>query len=59
MEKTLGVYFKSDQLYEQVYKKHSKKRYAGKAPKKYLKLTQLIQKAESLPYQEIEKLMMR
>lgn len=55
LDKTLGVYFKADQLYEQLYKKHLKKRYAGKPTKKYLKLTQQIQRAESIPYYVIER----
>jgi hypothetical protein len=54
LDKMLGVYFQSDQLFEQLYKKHFKKQYAGKPTKKYLKLTQQIQRAESIPYHEIE-----
>ena len=55
LNKTLGVYFRSEQLFEQLYKKHFKKQYAGKPTKKYLKLTQQIQRAESIPYHEIER----
>jgi hypothetical protein len=55
LDKTLGVYFRSDQLFEQLYKKHFKKHYAGKPTKKYLKLTQQIQRAESIPHHEIER----
>lgn len=55
LDKTLGVYFRTDQLFEQLYKKHFKKQYAGKPTKKYLKLTQQIQRAESIPYHEIER----
>lgn len=55
LDKTLGVYFRTDQLFEQLYKKHLKKQYAGKPTKKYLKLTQQIQRAESIPYHEIER----
>jgi hypothetical protein len=54
-DKTLGAYFRTDQLFEQLYKKHFKKQYAGKPTKKYLKLTQQIQRAESIPYHEIER----
>jgi hypothetical protein len=54
LDKTIGAYFKTDQLYEQLYKKNFKKQYAGKPTKKYLKLTQQIQKAESVSYHEIE-----
>lgn len=48
--KTLGEYFRSDQLIEQLYKKYLKKQYAGKPTKKYLKLTQQIQRAETINY---------
>ena len=54
----IGAYFQTDQLYEQLYKKNFKKQYAGKPTKKYLKLTQQIQKAESVSYHEIEQAML-
>ena len=57
LDKTLGVYFQSDQLFEQLYKKHFKKQYAGKPTKKYLKLTQQIQRAENIPVNEIERVL--
>lgn len=53
-DKTLSLYFRSDELFEQLYKKHFKKLYAGKPTKKYLKLTQQIQKAECIANFEIE-----
>ena len=55
LDKTLGAYFKSDNLYSELYKKNFKKTYAGKPTKRYLKLTQQIQRAESIPYHEIER----
>ena len=58
LDKTIGAYFKTDQLYEQLYKKNFKKQYAGKPTKKYLKLTQQIQKVESISYHEIEQAML-
>ena len=58
LDKTLGAYFKTDDLYSQLYQKHFKKTYAGKPTKKYLKLTQQIQRAESIPLHEIEKALM-
>ena len=54
-EKTLGLYYQSDQLYSQLYKKHLKKQYADKPTKKYLKITRQIEKAESIPIYEIER----
>ena len=53
--KTLGVYFKSDNLYSELYEKNFKKTYAGKPTKKYLRITVQIQKAESIQYHEIER----
>lgn len=52
--KVLDPYFKSDNLYSELYKKHFKKTYAGKPTKKYLRIMEQIQKAESIPYHEIE-----
>ncbi len=58
LDKTLGTYFRTEQLFEQLYKKHFKKQYAGKPTKKYLRIMEQIQKAESIPYHEIEKAML-
>ena len=58
LDKMIGAYFKTDQLFEQLYKKNFKKQYAGKPTKKYLKLTHQIQRAESIPYHEIERAML-
>ncbi len=58
LDKTLGVYFRTDQLFEQLYKKHFKKQYAGKPTKKYLRIMEQIQKAENIPYHEIERAML-
>lgn len=55
LDKTLGAYFKRDNLYSELYKKNFKKTYAGKPTKKYLRIMEQIQKAESIPYQEIER----
>src|SRR5690554_4026605 len=58
LDKTLRAYFKTDGLYSQLYQKHFKKTYAGKPTKKYLRIMEQIQKAESIPYHEIERLML-
>jgi hypothetical protein len=55
LDKTLGAYFKSDNLYSELHKKNFKKSYAGKPTKKYLRIMEQIQKAESIPYHEIER----
>jgi hypothetical protein len=55
LDKTLGAYFKSDNLYSELYKKNFKKTYAGKPTKKYLRIMQQIQKAERIDYTDIER----
>jgi len=57
MGKLYGAYFKTDRLYEQLYKKHFKKRYAGKPTKKYAKLISEIRKAERVSVNDIERLL--
>src|SRR5690606_22140593 len=54
LDKTLGAYFKTDDLYSQLYQKYFKKTYAGKPTKKYLRIMEQIRKAENIPYYEIE-----
>ena len=58
LDKTLGAYFKSDNLYSELYKKNFKKTYAGKPTKRYLRIIEQMHKAESVPYHEIERLML-
>jgi hypothetical protein len=55
LNKKFKTYFQKSKNYEQLYKKHFKMQYAGNPTKKYLKLTQQIQRAESIPYHEIER----
>ena len=57
MNKLYGDSFKLDSLYEQLYQKYFKKSYAGKPTKRYLKLMRKIQCGESIPYGQIESLM--
>jgi hypothetical protein len=56
IDKNYGAYFKADKCYSELYKKHFKPYYAGKPTKKYLKLMKQIEKAQSIPYSEIEKM---
>ena len=58
LDKTLGAYFEIDNLYSELYKKNFKKMYAGKPTKKYLRIMEQIQKAESILYHEIERAML-
>ena len=41
LDKTLGAYFRSDQLFEQLNKKHFKKHYRGKLTKRLIRITKL------------------
>lgn len=59
ISKTFGVYFKLDDLYSQLYQKHFKKTYAGKPTKRYLQIMEQIQKTENIPYEKIERAMIR
>src|SRR5690554_2157720 len=58
IDKKFGAYFKIDNLYSQLYQKHFKKYYAGKPTKRYLRIMEQIQKAESISYQEFERLIL-
>ena len=58
LDKTLGAYLRTDDLYSLLYQKYFKKTYAGKPTKKYLRITEQIKKAEKIPYQEIEGLLL-
>jgi hypothetical protein len=55
LDKKLGAYFKSDNLYSELYQKHFKKTYAVKPTKRYLRIMEQIQKAERITYHEIER----
>lgn len=57
LDKTLGAFFKSDNLYSELYKKHFKKWYAGKPTKKYLRIMEEIKKVKNLSYKDIERLL--
>lgn len=57
IENTLGVSFKMDKLYGQLYSKHFKKTYAGKPTKRYLKIMKQIQLIEGRPYCEFNRVM--
>lgn len=57
LDKTLGAYFQTSKLYDEIYSKHFKKWYNGKPTKRYLKLLKKLKEAENIPYHEIERLM--
>ena len=54
LDKTLGLYFRSDPQVEQLYKTHFKKQHAGKQTKRYLNLMNQIQKTERLTFRELK-----
>jgi len=57
MERVYGASFDIEKLYRELSKKHFKKFYKGKPTKRYVKLKEKIRQAESIPYQDIEMLM--
>lgn len=59
LDKTLGAYFRTDDLYSQLYQKHFKKTYAGKPTKKYLRIMEQIRKTESIPLEAIHRAMIK
>lgn len=58
LDKTFGAYYyANDKIFEQLYQKHFKKYYAGKPTKRYLRITKLLSRAESIPYDNILRLL--
>lgn len=55
LEKTFGAYFKSETYFSQLNSRYFKQYYKGKPTKRYLKLTEQIQKGESTKLHDIEK----
>ena len=55
LDKTLGVYFQKEQLFEELNKKNLKKYYAGKPTKRYWKLTCQLKQAQRISVNEIER----
>jgi len=58
MDKTFRAYFKSEELYSELHKKHFKKTYAGMPTKRYLRIIKQIEQAEKIDYRDIELAMM-
>jgi hypothetical protein len=57
LDKTYGAYFKAERLYEEMQSKHFTKYYNGKPTKKYLRIMEQIQKAESISIQDVKRVM--
>lgn len=55
LEKSIGAYFKIDNVFKQLERKHFKKFYSGKPTKKYLKLSQQLKQYNSISHEEIER----
>ena len=54
IDKTLGAYFKTEELYREMHKKHFKKTCAGIPTKRYLRILKQIEQAERIDYRDIE-----
>lgn len=52
-----GDYFKTERIYEQLYKKNFKKTYAGKPTKKYQKFMRILNNADKVDFRDIERAM--
>jgi len=59
LDKTLGAYFRTDDLYSQLHQKHFKKTYAGKPTKRYLRIMEKIRQGEIIPFNEVESFLLR
>lgn len=55
MDRNIGMAFCMEELYTQLGKKHMKKSYAGKPTKRYMKLVEKIEKAQSIDIRELER----
>lgn len=53
LDKTFGAYYKTDQLYEQVYSKHFKRMYVVKPTKRFLLLMKQIRRSEQINPNEL------
>lgn len=56
LDKAYGHVLGNERLYEQLYQKHRKKCYAGKPTKRYARLMYKIERANQVPYKEMERL---
>lgn len=56
LDKAYGHALGSERLYEQLFQKHRKKCYAGKPTKRYARLMDKIERANQVPYKELERL---
>lgn len=52
-DNTIGLYFETDEILEQMFKKHIKKVYAGRPTKKYQRLITKLNRAESISFQDV------
>ncbi len=57
LDKTFGAYFRAERYYDQIYRKHFKKTYAGKPTRKYLKLSKAIERVEQTPLPDFTRLL--
>lgn len=51
--KPIGKFLWSETINNEIYKKHFKKKYAGKPTKRYLRIMKKIQETESIPVEKI------
>jgi hypothetical protein len=52
-DRTIGAFFDVDDILEQIHQKHTKKQYAGRPTKKYLRLSKRLEQAEDITADEV------
>ncbi|AKQ44436.1 hypothetical protein TH63_00355 [Rufibacter radiotolerans] len=57
LHRLLDKVFGEDELYEQLFSKHFKSSYAGKPTKRYLAIQKKLRQAQSINYDEVERLL--
>ena len=57
LEKTFGVAFRADKIYDELFSQYLKRCYKGKPTKRFKKLKAELKKAENVDFSEFEKLL--
>lgn len=59
LNKVFEIYFGVDNLYEQIYSKYFKKKYAGKATKRYRRIMKRVNESDKISEREINEMIYR
>ncbi len=58
LDNSFGVFFRTDDLYEQLYSKNFKKTYAGKPKRRYLSIMKKLEKVEQICYDNLHQMLL-